>query len=126
MGKSVKSMSRVLIGDPDTGFLQNIHSYLLSFGVNAATFSDGRSLVEFTRKQQPSIVIVNTLLPILNGLDVIDSISAQQAEPVVFVALIGDNSLERQAELVKRQVLCSLLCPPDFQDIKNIILKIGY
>ena len=125
MKKNKKSDCPIYIADANNSFLQGFKEFINGSGINLYSFTDGRTLFETTAVKRPSLIILNTNLPVMGGLETIDAIRTLPCSLVPFVVIMGDNSVELQSEVVKRQVLCSLLCPPDFTDLKNIILKAG-
>jgi DNA-binding NarL/FixJ family response regulator len=61
--------ARILLGDNDTLILEGIRSLLDTEYEVVQVASDGRSLVEAALRLRPDVIVLDTSLPLLNGID---------------------------------------------------------
>lgn len=62
--------ARILIADDDAKHAQLIRLYLEKEGHQVLTVSDGRAALDAARARRPDLVILDVMMPLVNGLDV--------------------------------------------------------
>ena len=62
--------ARILIADDDPKHAQLIRLYLEREGHQVLTVSDGRAALDAARARRPDLVILDVMMPLVNGLDV--------------------------------------------------------
>lgn len=65
------SAARVLVVDDDVPILELVREYLLSEGMDVALAQDGPSALNAVRDQHPDVVILDVMLPGLDGFEVL-------------------------------------------------------
>jgi DNA-binding response OmpR family regulator len=65
--------------------------YLESHGVRVVVASDGRSGVEMALRERPDVVLLDLMLPGMNGLDVCRVLRTKVDTPIVMVTARGDE-----------------------------------
>jgi two-component system response regulator CpxR len=83
--------SRLLIVDDDVELCDLLKEYLKHDGFTVEVIHDGRRGVERALSGEHALVILDVMLPGLNGLDVLRRIRAQSGEPVLMLTARGDE-----------------------------------
>ncbi len=118
-------MSTVIVGHWDKVFLENFEKSLNGIKSKLSFYSAGVEIIKAAENLKPDLFILSTRLEDMDGLKVIDEIRNGLSSSVAIAVLMEDDSIVLQEEVVKRNILCSLLEPVLFQDLKDIINKIG-
>ena len=63
-------MTRILVVDDETALVELVRSYLESEQYEVLTADDGRTALELARTAQPDLVVLDVMLPILDGIEV--------------------------------------------------------
>src|SRR5258708_19271944 len=85
-------MIRILLIDDDTGLVSLLSEYLTQDGFSVTTASDGgRGEIEALSGRY-AIVVLDVMMPRLNGLDVLRRIRSQSTLPVLMLTARGDDS----------------------------------
>ena len=63
-------MTRILVVDDETALVELVQSYLEREQYEVLTAADGRAALELARTAQPDLVVLDVMLPILDGLEV--------------------------------------------------------
>ena len=88
-------MSRVLIVEDDADIAALILHYLGKAGYEAEIVPDGAGALTHARESPPELVILDLMLPGLNGLDVCKTLRADNrtsAIPIIMVSARGEES----------------------------------
>src|SRR6185369_11488087 len=78
----------ILVVDDEPGIVQIARDYLERAGFRVITAADGLSALRLARTEQPSLVVLDLLLPELDGLDVARHLRqdpATQALPIIML-----------------------------------------
>ena len=97
-------MARVILADDDPFLIKIYKTRLTQDGHEVVTCSDGETALEESLKQKPDLVVLDIMLPRLNGLEVLSGIRADKKckdVPVVFLTNLAQE--EEQKEEVKRK-----------------------
>jgi DNA-binding response OmpR family regulator len=84
-------MERVLIVDDDVELCSLLADRLLPEGFELEAAYDGASGLERARSGEHSIVILDLMLPVLNGLDVLRRLRSQSDIPVLILTARGED-----------------------------------
>jgi DNA-binding response OmpR family regulator len=84
--------NKVLIVDDDTNILDVVELYLLREGYRVITAADGITAVKLYTEQKPDVVLLDVMLPQLDGIEVLRKIRSQgQAAPVIMLTAKGQE-----------------------------------
>src|SRR5262249_3458676 len=90
--------TRVLIADDETVQRMHLKDILTTQGyVVVAEAHDGASAVSQARKTQPDVVILDILMPGMDGITAAQTITQEQIAPVVLLSAFADQPLVEQA-----------------------------
>ena len=84
-------MTRVLLVDDDTGLIELLRDYLAEEGLDAAAATDGLSGVRAALETAPDLVVLDVMLPRLNGFDALRRIRETSAVPVIMLTARGQE-----------------------------------
>ena len=76
---------RVLVVDDDRHIVESVTAYLKQEGFDTFHAFDGRTALEQFRAGEPALVILDLMLPGLNGMEVARSIRAGSATPIIML-----------------------------------------
>ncbi|HVN32882.1 MAG TPA: response regulator [Thermoanaerobaculaceae bacterium] len=81
------ALTRVLIADDSPVFRAFVTSVLRDHGLEAVEASTGRQALELMLGQRPQLAILDGLMPLLSGFEVVQKMreSAPDYKPVVFI-----------------------------------------
>ena len=83
---------RVLIVDDEPKFVQGIALYLDLNGYQVATASDGPSALEKAAANPPDLVLLDVMMPGLDGNEVCQRIRKSSTVPIIMLTARGDNA----------------------------------
>lgn len=84
----------ILVIDDDKNILAIIEMYLKKEGYNVATCERGDTAIKRFLETQPVLVVLDVMLPGMDGWSVLEKLRAQSAVPVIMLTAKGDT-LER-------------------------------
>lgn len=87
-------MSKILIVDDEKDIVDLIAYNLEKEGFTTAKAYDGESALQFIKKQKPDLIILDLMLPKLNGLDVCKSVRREpdiSALPIIMLTAKSDE-----------------------------------
>lgn len=82
----------VLIIDDDKRLRDLLDEYLQGYGYNILTLPDGLAAVETIVARRPDIVVLDVMLPVRDGLDVLRAIRAALPTPVIMLTAKGEDA----------------------------------
>jgi two-component system response regulator MtrA len=83
---------RVLVVDDDTALAEMIGIVLRGEGLEVSVCADGASALEAVRRTRPDLVLLDLMLPGLDGFEVCRRIRAESMVPVVMLTARSDTS----------------------------------
>ena len=83
---------KILIVEDDANIAELLQMYLQREGYEAITAADGGSGVEKFRKEAPDLVLLDIMLPVLDGWGVLRIIRAESKTPVIMLTARGELS----------------------------------
>ena len=63
-------MTRILVVDDEAALVELVRSYLERAQYEVLTAADGRAALDLARTAQPDLVVLDVMLPILDGIEV--------------------------------------------------------
>ena len=81
----------VLIVDDDTNICEVIDMYLKSSGYDTKIANDGKAAQELFAECKPDLVLLDMMLPNIDGIDVLKWIRKDSATPVIMLTAKGDT-----------------------------------
>ena len=93
--------ARILIADDHELVVQAFKTLLTTAYDIVGTVTDGQTLVKAARDLSPEIILVDITMPLLNGLDAIERVKAQQPRSRL-IALTQQEDFETAAEAIRR------------------------
>ena len=83
---------KVLIVEDDSNIAELLHLYLEKEGFETAVAPDGGKGVELFRSFQPNLVLLDIMLPVLDGWGVLKKIREQDKTPVIMLTAKGETN----------------------------------
>lgn len=84
--------ARVLVVDDDAALSEMIGIVLESEGFEAVFSADGTAAVETFRQTQPDLVLLDLMLPGIDGIEVCKRIRAESGVPIIMLTAKSDTS----------------------------------
>ena len=88
-GYSVKQF-RILIVDDEPRILNFLRSKLKALGYEVLTTSDGLKALEQTQTQEPDLIVLDLMIPKIDGFETLKQIRSFSAVPVIILSARGD------------------------------------
>jgi two-component system phosphate regulon response regulator OmpR len=82
----------ILIIDDDEKLRRVLREYLEEYGHSVLELPDGTSAAETVRRQGPDIVLLDVMMPKVDGFDVLRSIRSVSGIPVIMLTAKGEDS----------------------------------
>ena len=84
--------TRILVVDDESAVLQVFSMILRSAGYEVWEASNGQQCLQVTRERRPDLVLLDVMLPDLNGIDICRQIKADAALLDIFVVLVSGKA----------------------------------
>ena len=84
-------MSRVLLVDDDALLTELLTEYLTTEGLDVHSVPDGEAGVKEILTGQYDVVVLDSMMPKMNGLDVLKNVRVQSTVPVIMLTAKGDD-----------------------------------
>ncbi len=114
---STKNKTKVMIIDDDSRILEMYQAALEAQDYDVVIKPDGTNAIDFIKKEDPDLIILDVMIPNITGLDILDMIKASPAisdiRVIILSALSDDATKEKAAKygasayLVKSEVTMS-------------------
>lgn len=88
--KSVNSKEKILIVDDEASIRRILDTRLSMIGYVVITASDGEEALSLFRKEAPNLVILDVMMPKLDGYGVCQEIRKTSDVPVIMLTALGD------------------------------------
>jgi DNA-binding response OmpR family regulator len=85
-------MQRVLVVDDEPRILEVVQKYLVREGFNVATARDGESALTTFSAQNPDLIVLDLMLPKVDGLEVFRRLRAKSSVPVIMLTAKGEET----------------------------------
>ncbi|MEI8339136.1 MAG: response regulator [bacterium] len=119
---------KVIIVEDDNFFISLVSKKLNAGGLMALSASDGKSGVELIKKEMPAVVILDIMLPDMDGFEILKKIKEDPVTrpiPVVFLSNLGSREdVQKGKELGAYSFLIKATVTMDevLQEVSKIIL----
>jgi DNA-binding response OmpR family regulator len=110
-------MKRILVVDDEPAVLNTLCKELRGAGYEVITAADGEAALAAARAQKPDLILMDLLLPKLDGWQVCQELKrdpAQRAVPIVMFSGLIEKDYERQASEMGDAFLAK---PVDFKKL---------
>ncbi len=87
----VRMRARVLVVDDDPALAEMLTIVLRGEGFETAVVADGSKAMPALRELKPDLVLLDLMLPGMNGIDVCKAIRAESGVPIVMLTAKGDT-----------------------------------
>src|ERR1043165_9284465 len=77
--------ARVLVAEDDTKQAEGIRRYLESEGHTALLVHDGRAALDEVRRHRPDLLVLDVMMPVVDGLDVCRILRRESDLPVLML-----------------------------------------
>ncbi len=76
---------KILVVDDDRKTVDLVHLYLENEGYQVTCAYDGRAALMLARQQQPDLIVLDLMLPYLDGLDICEALRRESDVPIIMV-----------------------------------------
>lgn len=85
---------RILMVDDDVDLIEGLRWYLEAEGFETLTASDGEAALEVFRKERPDLVILDIMMPKMDGIKVCEAITAE-SNAMVLMLSARDSEIDK-------------------------------
>jgi len=85
-------MSRVLVVDDDPGIVKLVRAYLEQAGFEVAAAADGKKAMQIARNEKPDLVVLDLMLPEMDGWDVCRALRKESEVPIIMLTARVEES----------------------------------
>ena len=110
----------VLIADDDPDILELLSALLTEEGFQVAAFSDGLAALHALRAERPSVAIIDLMMPMMDGRELIEQLRKEPGPPVPVIAMSASLS-SATAEMLDADVY---LTKPF--DLEELLAQVSY
>ena len=115
-----RDMQRILLADDDPDSLEGLCTLLTAWGYEVGTAPDGRAALDKVGEFRPSVVVTDVVMPVLNGLELLEAVRRQEPELPVIV-MTGHGGLETHHHAVAGGAFGYLAKPVDTAKLKSLL-----
>jgi two-component system OmpR family response regulator len=83
---------KILIVEDDTNLRETLKYNLHKEGYEFATASDGEQAIEVARKEKPALIILDIMLPKMNGFEVCRTLRKEMTVPILMLTAKADET----------------------------------
>ena len=91
-GQKQVARGNVLLVDDEAIVLEVIERYLLRDGYGVRVARDGESALALARQERPDLIVLDVMLPGLDGLEVARRLRAESAVPIIMLSARGEET----------------------------------
>lgn len=84
-------MAKVLLIDDDVELVNLIREYLVQEGFDVECAHDGETGIMYAETRSPALIVLDVMMPKLNGIDVLRRIRASSNVPILMLTAKGDD-----------------------------------
>lgn len=92
MSNALNNRIRLLLIDDDTKFCRLISSYLSGFGYDVSAVHDGLEGIQFARQEHFQAIILDVMLPTINGFEILNQLRLSTTTPVLMLTSLGEEA----------------------------------
>ena len=86
IGEGIVRRFRVLVADDEERILNFLRSKLKASGYDVLTASDGREALEQAQAQDPDLVVLDLLMPVMDGFETLKQLRSFSEMPVIILS----------------------------------------
>ncbi len=113
-------MSRILVADDEPHILKLVSFTLKNRGHEVIEATDGARAVELARSQQPDLILLDVMMPVMNGYEAARRISEDPATGHIPVVMLSAKSQRTEIceglEAGAREYICKPFTPKELAD----------
>jgi two-component system, OmpR family, response regulator ResD len=91
-GQGQVARATILLVDDEAIVLEVVERYLLRDGYGVRVARDGETALELARSERPDLIVLDVMLPGLNGLEVAQRLRAESAVPIIMLSARGEET----------------------------------
>src|SRR5262245_50545009 len=114
--------SRVLLVDDDPDFCEALSDRLRSLGFQVSVADRGTEALRLCREEPPAIVLLDLVLPGMDGMVVLETIRREEPD-VVVVVITGHGTIARAVEAMKKGAYDFVSKPVDARHLEIVLGK---
>lgn len=117
-------MKRILVVDDELDIRESLVKILQRRGYDVASASDGAAALKLINEFRPNLIILDVMLPDMDGTDIAKTIGSDMATqniPVIF--LTGLISKEKQDIATSHDIYITIAKPVDKDEILKAVKK---
>ncbi len=105
----------ILVIDDDITSLDIVSFLFEERGYNVERCADGFAAIEFAKQETPDLIIVDLMMPKINGTETVRSIRALGLldVPIIAFTAVDEPELHREAQLAGCNTVLTKPCRPD-------------
>ncbi|MBN2248051.1 MAG: response regulator [Coriobacteriia bacterium] len=119
-------MSRILIADDEPHIRKLVSFTLSNRGHEIIQAEDGGQALEMARAEQPDLILLDVMMPVMTGYDVLDRLKADEGTAAIPVIMLSAKSQRTEVEegLTRgaEQYICKPFTPKDLVQQVNELL----
>jgi DNA-binding response OmpR family regulator len=85
-------MNRVLVCDDERKIRETYYDYLTAKGFEVTLASNGREAVEMAEEDCFDIIVLDVMMPVMNGLEACRRIRSFSETPILFLSALGEEN----------------------------------
>jgi DNA-binding NtrC family response regulator len=115
--------SRILLVDDDPDFCEALGDRLRSLGFQVSVADRGPEALRLCRDEPPAIVLLDLVLPGMDGMVVLETIRREEPDAVVIV-ITGHGTIARAVEAMKKGAYDFVSKPIDPRHLEIVLAKV--
>ena len=88
-------MARILVADDDPLSIKLLNFRLKSLGHDVIFATDGREALEIAAKEKPDLVLLDIMMPVMNGFQVLRKLKSQEETKNIPVIMLTSKAQEK-------------------------------
>ena len=113
---------RILVVDDETRIREACRQVLEEMGNDVVLAADGEQGLALIRERHFDIILVDLMMPVLSGFDVLSEVRAQHPDTVVIV-ITGYATVEHSVEAMKRGAFDFIPKPFTPDQLRGVVAK---
>ncbi|HLE45025.1 MAG TPA: response regulator, partial [Methylomirabilota bacterium] len=114
--------ARVLVVDDDPDFCEALRDRLEAWGCHAQLAGSGSEALRLTREEPPALVLLDLVLPGMDGMAVLETLRREEPEVVVIV-ITAHGTIARAVEAMKKGAYDFVTKPIDPRHLEIVLGK---
>ncbi len=119
-------MSKILVADDEPHILKLVSFTLGNHGFEIVTASDGGAAVEVAETEQPDLILLDVMMPVMTGFEAAKIISENPKTAHIPIVMLSAKSQQREIaeglDSGAREYICKPFTPKDLvQKVSEIL-----